>query len=109
VSATEVVTALLVGLGLLVELLAALGVLAFGDVFDRLHFTSPAAFGGVLVCAGVLVHESFSIIGLKAILLAAFLLFTGPVLVHTTARSLRISRHGDWRIREGERVRVEGR
>ena len=108
-SATEIVAAVLVCLGVLVELVAVAGLLAFSEVGDRLHYTAPGALGGALIAAAVLVHESFSIIGLKALLLAGFLLFSGPVLLHTTARSLRIAERGDWRIGRDERIEVEER
>jgi multicomponent Na+:H+ antiporter subunit G len=105
----DAITGGLVGLGVLTEVVATLGVLVFRDVQDRLHYTGPASTGAFLVCAGVLVHQGLSVVGLKAILLAAFLLFTGPLLVHTTARGARIARRGDWRIGEDEEIEVEGR
>jgi multicomponent Na+:H+ antiporter subunit G len=103
------VSGALVIAGVGAELISALGVAVFKDVHDRLHYTAPATLGALLICAGVLVHQSFSVIGLKAILLAAFLLFTGPVLVHTTARALRVADRGDWRISKDERIEVEDR
>ena len=108
-SLRDAITGGLVGLGVLAEVIAALGVVVFRDVQDRLHYTGPASLGAVLICAGILVHQSFSVIGLKAIVLAAFLLFTGPLLVHTTGRAARVAQRGDWRIGEDERIEVEGR
>ena len=42
--------------------------------------------------AAVLVSAGPSLIGLKAILIAAFLLVTGPVLAHATARAIHLHR-----------------
>jgi multisubunit Na+/H+ antiporter MnhG subunit len=37
------------------------------------------------------------LIGDKALLVGVVLVLTGPVLVHTTMRSMLIREHGDWR------------
>jgi multisubunit Na+/H+ antiporter MnhG subunit len=67
------------------------------DVFDRLHFVGLAGYGALLVGISVLVRESFSLIGDKALMTGAFLALFGPVLVHATARSMRTRQLGDWR------------
>jgi multisubunit Na+/H+ antiporter MnhG subunit len=46
------------------------------------------------VAVAVVVHDSFSLIGNKALLLAAFLLVSGPVLTHVTARIAHQGRSG---------------
>jgi hypothetical protein len=38
------------------------------------------------------VRESFSLIGIYALLLTAFVVFTGPVLAHITGRTIARSR-----------------
>jgi multisubunit Na+/H+ antiporter MnhG subunit len=48
--------------------------------------------GVACLCAAVVVSESASLVGLKAILTGAFLLVTGPVLVHATARAIHLHR-----------------
>ena len=50
------------------------------------------AVGAPCVCAGVIVAEGPSLIGLKAILTAAFMLASGPVLAHATARAIHLHR-----------------
>jgi multisubunit Na+/H+ antiporter MnhG subunit len=86
---------LIAGVGL--EVLAALGVLAMRDVFDRLHYVGLAGYGGLLVGVAILVRASFSLIGDKALVTGLILVTFGPVLVHVTARSLRTRLRGDWR------------
>jgi monovalent cation/proton antiporter MnhG/PhaG subunit len=77
--------------GVAVQLLACVGLLAARTTYDRLHLVAPAAMlGGPLACAGVLVNESFSQAGIHAILVAAVLLVTAPVLTHVTARAARL-------------------
>jgi multisubunit Na+/H+ antiporter MnhG subunit len=90
------VAALLVG-GVVLELLAVLGVSVMSDVFDRLHYVGLAGFGALLIGVSILVRESFSLIGDKALATGVLLVLLSPVLVHTTARSLRTRELGDWR------------
>jgi multisubunit Na+/H+ antiporter MnhG subunit len=91
-----VATVLLVGGGLL-ELLSVLGLCVMRDVYDRAHYVGLAGFGALLIAVAIVFRESFSLIGDKALLVGAVLIFSGPVLVHTTIRSLVIRERGDWR------------
>lgn len=91
-----VATLLLVAGGAL-ELIAVLGMCALRDVYDRLHFVGLAGFGGLLIAVAIVFRESFSLIGDKALLVGGVLVLSGPVLVHTTLRSILIRERGDWR------------
>jgi hypothetical protein len=62
-----------------------------------------AGFGAFLIGLAVLVRESFSLIGDKALLVGLILVLTGPILVQTTLRSLLIRELGDWRAKARER------
>jgi multisubunit Na+/H+ antiporter MnhG subunit len=55
------------------------------------------------------VRESFSLIADKALLAAVFLLVTGPVMAHVTARAARVREFGHWTVTEEEQVEVEER
>lgn len=79
------------------ELVAVLGVCVMRDVYDRLHFVGVAGFGALLIAVGIVFRESFSLIGDKALLVGVVLVASGPVLVHTTLRSMLIRNRGDWR------------
>ena len=77
--------------GVAVQLAACLGLILARTTFDRLHVVAPAAVvGAPLVCASVLVNESFSQGGVHAILVAAILIGVGPVITHATARAARL-------------------
>ena len=91
-----VATVLLVVGGAL-ELVAVLGLCALRDVYDRLHFVGLAGFGALLIAVAIVFRESFSLIGDKALLVGGVLVLSGPVLVHTTLRSILIRERGDWR------------
>ena len=88
----DAVTWALVALGVAVQALACLGVVLMRDALDRLHFASASSAGVLCLCAAVVVAEGPSLIALKAILTGAFLLASGPVLVHATARAIHLHR-----------------
>jgi multisubunit Na+/H+ antiporter MnhG subunit len=96
-TARHVVATVLLVAGVVLEVLAVLGVSTMRDVFDRLHYVGLAGFGALLVGISILVRESFSLIGDKALATGSFLVLFSPVLVHATARSFRIRERGDWR------------
>jgi multisubunit Na+/H+ antiporter MnhG subunit len=97
VTARHVAATVLLIAGGSLQALAVLGVLVMRDTLDRLHYVGLAGYGALCVGVAVLVRESFSLIGDKALFTGALLILVGPVLVHVTARSLLIRRHGDWR------------
>jgi multisubunit Na+/H+ antiporter MnhG subunit len=97
-----VAVVLLIGGGLL-ELIAVLGICVMRDAYDRLHYAGLAGFGALLIAVAVLVRESFSLIGDKALLVGVILVLTGPILAQTTMRSLLIRELGDWRKKAEER------
>lgn len=98
-------TVLLFG-GIALQVLAVIGVVAMRNAFDRLHYVGVAGFGALLVGIAILVRESFSLIGDKALATGALLVIFGPLLVHVTARSFRTRERGDWR--EGIEEHREG-
>jgi multisubunit Na+/H+ antiporter MnhG subunit len=97
VSTSHVIATVLLALGVLLELFAVLGIVVMRDAFDRLHYVGLAGYGALLIAVAILVRESWSLIGDKALATGAVLLLIGPVLVHTTARSFRTRKRGDWR------------
>jgi multicomponent Na+:H+ antiporter subunit G len=96
----------LLGAGVVVQLISVVGVLAMPHVFDRLHYLTPASSLGVpLVAAAVVAREALSHQGISALLVAGFLFLTGPVLTHATARAARMHGGREWQPRPGETVR----
>jgi multicomponent Na+:H+ antiporter subunit G len=91
----DVVVSVLLFAGVALAALATLGVLLMRDAFERLHYLGPASLAAGCIAAAVVVRESFSLIGNKAIALAVFILVTSPVLAHVTARALHKLELGD--------------
>jgi multisubunit Na+/H+ antiporter MnhG subunit len=96
VSAWHLISLVLLIVGAGLEVVAVIGVTVMRDVFDRLHYVSLAGYGALLIGVSILCTESFSLIGDKALLTGGLLVVIGPVLVHATARSMRIRMRGDW-------------
>ena len=92
-----IVAVVLLAAGGLLELLAVLGLCVMRSVYDRLHYVGLAGFGALLIGAAIVVRESFSLIGDKALLVGVILVTAGPIMVQTTARSLLIRERGDYR------------
>jgi multisubunit Na+/H+ antiporter MnhG subunit len=90
-SVTHWIAGALLVAGVGVQLLSCIGLLIARTTFDRLHLVAPATvLGATLVCAAVLVNESFSQGGIHAVVIGAILASTGPVLTHVTARAARL-------------------
>jgi multicomponent Na+:H+ antiporter subunit G len=74
--------------GVVVLAFACLGVLLMRGALARLHYVQVSTLVAVLVGAAVLVRDGASLIGVKALLVGAFLVATSPVLSHATARAI---------------------
>jgi multicomponent Na+:H+ antiporter subunit G len=88
VSVREVAVALLGGAAVLLGVLAVAGVVAMRTALDRLHYAGAATAAGLSGAAAVVVAGGPSLIGTRAVVLAALLLATGPVLTHATAKAI---------------------
>ncbi|MEA2482301.1 MAG: multicomponent Na+:H+ antiporter subunit [Thermoleophilaceae bacterium] len=94
----------LVCLGVGLGAIATLGVVVMRDWQDRVHYSGLSGLGTVCIAVAVLVRESFSVIGDKALVTALILLFAGPVVNHVILRSGRIRSLGDWRRNVDEEI-----
>lgn len=89
-------------LGVGIEAFAVLGLCVLRDLFDRLHCVSLSSYGVLLIGLAILLRQSFSLLGDKALLCGLLLVGLSPVVVHTTARSFRVRLWNDWRARPAE-------
>jgi len=82
---------LLIAFGVAVELACCAGIIVMRGAYDKLHYLGPAAIVGPLsIAAAIVVRESVSPAGIKALLTAGLLAVASPVLTHATARALYI-------------------
>ncbi len=82
--------ALFLALGVLMEWLCCLGLLAARTPLDKLHFMGPASSAGpLLIGIAVLISEwSSGTTVIKLVLIILVLAVTGPVLTHATGRAI---------------------
>jgi multisubunit Na+/H+ antiporter MnhG subunit len=80
----------LMACGVAVEVLACLGVALMPNALARLHYTAVSSLAALLIAAALIVQEGLVQISGRAVLLAAFLLVSNPVLTHVTARAIDI-------------------
>ena len=107
-SPTDVLAGILLAIGVIVQLLCSIGVIAMDDVFDRMHFLSPASvIGPAAIAAAIVVKETVSLASVKAVIVAVLLALTSPILTHATARAGRVRQFGHWRATAGEKVDIE--
>ena len=92
----HVAATVLLACGCSLQVIALIGLAVMRNAYDRLHYVGLCGYGALLIGVAILVRESFSLIGDKALLSGGILMLFGPVLAHATARSLRVREHGDW-------------
>ncbi|MEJ5946083.1 monovalent cation/H(+) antiporter subunit G [Pseudokineococcus basanitobsidens] len=84
----DVLAAVCVGLGILLALVAALGVLRLPDVLTRLHAAAkPQALGIVLVAVGVGLALRTPVVLGVVVLVVVLQLVTAPVAAHMVGRA----------------------
>jgi monovalent cation/proton antiporter MnhG/PhaG subunit len=100
---SEIFSDTFLGLAVAVVLASSVGVLVMGDVYQKLHFVTPAALvAPVLVTLGVAVRAGLTAVTVQAFLALLFMVIAAPFLSHATIRAARIREQGDWRPgREG--------
>jgi monovalent cation/proton antiporter MnhG/PhaG subunit len=94
----SVVVDALLALAVLVVLGSSVGILVMRDVYQKLHFVTPAALvAPVLVGIAILINSGWSSETGQTWMAVLFVAIAGPVLSHATIRAARIRETGDWR------------
>lgn len=108
--ARQVIADILLGLAVAIVFLSSLGVLVMGDVYQKLHFVTPAAIvAPVLVFAAVFVRAGLSENTGETLVALVFIVIAGPYLSHATIRAARVRDQGDWRPGRGRRAEATER
>lgn len=88
--AQDVVTGILLAIGLVGELICVVGLLAARTALDKLHYTSAAtSFPPWFFAAAVVVEKHGSSAGVNAIVIAVIMFVLGSVANHYAARVAR--------------------
>lgn len=95
-TALDVLSSVLLLLGVAFALLAGLGLLRFPDVFSRMHAaTKPATLGLLCVVLGAALQMEDGSDAVKLLLVGAFQFLTAPVAAHMIGRAAYRSGAGD--------------
>lgn len=87
-SAIDWLSAVLLAGGGLLVVISAIGLLRFKDTFMKLHASSVAETGGMLLMvSGMLLQCPHWLIAVKLLLMALLLMLTNPVASHALARA----------------------
>jgi multisubunit Na+/H+ antiporter MnhG subunit len=91
------------GLAAVIVLASAAGILVMRDVYQKLHYVTPAALlAPLLVGLAIGVQSGWSTNSAETWLALLFVAMAGPYLTHATIRAARIREKGDWRYGIGE-------
>lgn len=100
------VSFVLIGIGAVFMLVAAIGVLRMPDVYMRMHSsTKSATFGVSFVMAGVALYFWDFAIAVRALAVVVFFFITAPVAAHLIARAAYVSREPLWSGTLGDEMR----
>jgi multicomponent Na+:H+ antiporter subunit G len=83
----EWIVSILLIFGSLFMLVAAIGVVKLPDVYMRMHaITKAASLGAILMLAAVFIWHPQWIVGIEALMVVSFVIFTAPIGTHMLAR-----------------------
>ncbi|MFA5858279.1 MAG: monovalent cation/H(+) antiporter subunit G [Elusimicrobiota bacterium] len=84
----SVIGTVLIVIGIIFDVLGAIGLLRLPDVYSRIQAaTKCATLGTCSIMLGVIVVNGFTLLGVKALLCIIFLLVTSPVAGHALCRA----------------------
>lgn len=74
-------------LGTVALLVGALGLVRLPNLFSRIHAVGMMDTAGVaFITLGMLIHEGFSLVSVKLVVVGVFLFFTSPIATHAVAQ-----------------------
>ncbi|TLX73016.1 monovalent cation/H(+) antiporter subunit G [Labilibacter sediminis] len=86
----DIIISVLIVLGALWILIAAIGLIRFKDLYSRVHAATKAtSLGILLIILGVVFYFQFWDVTLKSILIIVFVYLTSPLAAHSIAKSFK--------------------
>ena len=83
----EIVSGLLILLGVIALITGGLGLVKLPDLFSRTHAVGMMDTAGVgFIILGLIVYEGFTLVSVKLALVGIFLFFTSPIATHAVAQ-----------------------
>lgn len=88
----DIISSILLIVGVFFGLSGAIGLFKFPDFFTRVHAASVTdSIGAILILSGLLLQTSFDLNTAKLLFILMFLMITSPTASHALAKS---ARHG---------------
>ena len=73
--------------GVLALLIGSLGLLRLPDVYCRIHAVGMIDTAGAsFIILGMIIHEGFTLVTIKLVLIGVFMFFTSPIATHAVAQ-----------------------
>ena len=73
--------------GVVALLIGSLGLLRLPDVYCRIHAVGMIDTAGAsFIILGMIIHEGFTLVTVKLVLIGVFLFFTSPIATHAVAQ-----------------------
>ena len=73
--------------GVVALLIGSLGLLRLPDVYCRIHAVGMIDTAGAsFIILGMIIHEGFTLVSVKLVLIGVFLFFTSPIATHAVAQ-----------------------
>ena len=73
--------------GVLALLIGSLGLLRLPDVYCRIHAVGMIDTAGAsFIILGMIIHEGFTLVTVKLVLIGVFMFFTRPIATHAVAQ-----------------------
>ena len=87
-----ILVAMLLSIGCLFIVIAAIGIVRFPGFFERLHPASMGdTIGQVFILAGLIIYDGFTLISLKIFIVIAIILIANPTACLFLSRSADVS------------------
>ena len=76
-----------IAFGVVALLIGSLGLLRLPDVHCRIHAVGMIATAGAsFIILGMIIHEGFTLVTVKLVLIGVFMFFTSPIATHAVAQ-----------------------
>ena len=83
----DILSGICIATGIVALITGSLGLIRLPDLFSRTHAVGMMDTAGVgFIILGLLIHEGFTLVSVKLVLVGIFLFFTSPIATHAVAQ-----------------------
>ena len=82
-----IISGFFIACGVVALLIGSLGLLRLPDVYCRIHAVGMIDTAGAsFIILGMIIHEGFTLVTVKLVLIGVFMFFTSPIATHAVAQ-----------------------